>query len=92
MKFLVRWLIDWPRSVAQYLAWLGPLEGRPTLASKLNTLVQLAYLLGVLLYKAIGFPGVGLLLLGTWITLATSVLSGLGYVIEYSRRAASVPA
>jgi len=75
-----------------YLAWLGPLEGRPTLASKLNTLVQLAYLLGVLMYKAIGFPGVGLLLLGTWITLATSVLSGLGYVIEYSRRAASVPA
>jgi cardiolipin synthase len=75
-----------------YLAWLGPLEGRPTLASKLNTLVQLAYLLGVLMYKAIGFPPVELLLLGTWITLATSVLSGLGYVVEYSRRAATVPA
>ena len=41
-----------------YLAWLGPLEGRPTFASKLNTLVQLAYLLGVLMYKAIGFPPV----------------------------------
>jgi cardiolipin synthase len=74
-----------------FLAWLGPLEGRPTLPSKLNTLVQLAYLLGVLMYKAIGFPTVGLLLLGAWVTLATSVLSGLGYVIEYSRRAASVP-
>ncbi len=75
-----------------YLAWLGPLEGRPTMASKLNTLVQLAYLLGVLMYKAIGFPPVVLLLLGAWVTLATSVLSGLGYVIEYSRRAATVPA
>jgi cardiolipin synthase len=75
-----------------YLAWLGPLEGKPTFASKLNTLVQLAYLLGVLMFKAIGFPTVGMLLLGVWITLATSVLSGLGYVIEYSRRAASVPA
>jgi cardiolipin synthase len=75
-----------------YLAWLGPLEGHPTLASKLNTLVQLAYLLGVLMFKAIGFPTVELLLVGTWITLATSVLSGLGYVVEYSRRAAAAPA
>ena len=75
-----------------YLAWLGPIEGRPTLASKLNTLVQLAYLLGVLMFKAIGFPPVELLLIGTWITLATSVLSGLGYVVEYSRRAAAAPA
>jgi len=30
MKFLVRWLIDWPRAVAQYLAWLGPLFARIT--------------------------------------------------------------
>jgi cardiolipin synthase len=75
-----------------YLAWLGPLEGRPTFASKLNTLVQLAYLLGVLMYKAIGFPPVALLLLGVWVTLATSVVSGLGYVVEYSRRAAAAPA
>jgi cardiolipin synthase (CMP-forming) len=75
-----------------YLAWLGPLEGHPTFASKLNTLVQMAYLFGTLLYYAIGFPPVPLLLLGVWVTLATSVLSGLGYVIEYTRRAASVPA
>jgi len=38
-----------------YFAWLGNLQGRPTFASKLNTLVQLAYLFGVLTYKAIGF-------------------------------------
>jgi cardiolipin synthase (CMP-forming) len=75
-----------------YLAWLGPLEGHPTFASKLNTLVQMAYLFGTLLYYAIGFPPVPLLLLGVWVTLATSVLSGLGYVIAYTRRAASVPA
>ena len=75
-----------------YLAWLGPLQGRPTFASKLNTLVQLAYLLGVLMFKAIGFPPVMVLLLGTVVTLATSVFSGLGYVIEYSRRALRAPA
>ncbi len=75
-----------------YLAWLGrPFEGRPTFASKLNTLVQLAYLLGILMYKASGFPPVSLLLLGAMVTLATAVLSGLGYVVEYSRRAARVP-
>jgi len=30
MKFLVRWLIDWPRSVARHLAWLAPLFARIT--------------------------------------------------------------
>ncbi len=30
MKTLVRWLIDWPRGVAQYLTWLGPLFARIT--------------------------------------------------------------
>jgi len=74
-----------------YLAWLGPLEGHPTAASKLNTLVQMAFLLGTLMFYAIGFPTVPLLLLGVWVTLATTVVSGLGYVIEYSRRAARVP-
>ncbi|HTY95171.1 MAG TPA: CDP-alcohol phosphatidyltransferase family protein [Steroidobacteraceae bacterium] len=75
-----------------YLAWLGPLEGRPTLASKLNTLVQLAYLLGILTYKASGFPPVSLLALGAMVTLVTAVMSGAGYVIEYSGRAARAPA
>ncbi len=75
-----------------YLAWVGRLEGRPTFASKLNTLVQLAYLLGVMMFMASGFPPVELLLLGTVVTLVTTVLSGVGYVIEYTRRAARVPA
>jgi cardiolipin synthase len=74
-----------------YLAWLGPLQGHPTFASKLNTLVQLAYLFGVLLYKAIGFPPAALLVLGTVVTLATTVLSGVGYVIDYARRASRAP-
>lgn len=75
-----------------YLAWLGPLQGHPTFASKLNTLVQLAYLFGVLLYKASGFPPVALLELGTLLTLLTTVLSGIGYVLEYTRRASRAPA
>lgn len=30
MKFLIRWLIDWPRGVAQHLTWLAPLFARLT--------------------------------------------------------------
>ncbi|HMK86224.1 MAG TPA: DoxX family protein [Steroidobacteraceae bacterium] len=30
MKFLIRWLIDWPRSVARHLTWLAPLFARAT--------------------------------------------------------------
>ena len=30
MRFLVQWLIDWPRRVAGYLAWLAPLFARIT--------------------------------------------------------------
>ena len=30
MKHLVQWLIDWPESVARYLAWLAPLFARIT--------------------------------------------------------------
>src|ERR1700730_17596335 len=48
MKFLVRWLIDWPRSVAQHLMWLAPLFARITVGwvfllsgwGKLNNLPQ----------------------------------------------------
>ena len=30
MKFLVRWLIDWPQGVARHLTWLAPLFARIT--------------------------------------------------------------
>ena len=75
-----------------YIAWLGPLAGHPTFASKLNTLVQLAYLLGILMFMAVHFPPVPLLQLGALVTLVTTLLSGAGYVIEYARRAAHAPA
>jgi putative oxidoreductase len=30
MRFLVRWLIEWPQQVAEYLSWLAPLFARIT--------------------------------------------------------------
>jgi putative oxidoreductase len=49
MKFLVRWLIDWPRGVARHLTWLAPLVARITVGwvflwsgwGKLNNLPQI---------------------------------------------------
>ncbi len=49
MKFLVRWLIDWPRGVARHLTWLAPLFARVTVGwvflwsgwGKLNNLPQM---------------------------------------------------
>jgi putative oxidoreductase len=48
MKFLVQWLIDWPRRVAHHLTWLAPLFARITVGwvflwsgwGKLNNLPQ----------------------------------------------------
>jgi putative oxidoreductase len=48
MKFLGKWLIEWPRSVAQHLTWLAPLFARITVGwvfmwsgwGKLNNLPQ----------------------------------------------------
>jgi putative oxidoreductase len=30
MRFMVRWLIEWPKGVAQHLVWLAPLFARIT--------------------------------------------------------------
>jgi putative oxidoreductase len=48
MKFLVRWFIDWPQSVARHLMWLAPLFARLVVGwvflwsgwGKLNNLAQ----------------------------------------------------
>ncbi|HEV7610629.1 MAG TPA: DoxX family protein [Steroidobacteraceae bacterium] len=50
MKLLVRWLLEWPRQVAQHLTWLAPLFARITVGwvfmwsgwGKLQNLPQVA--------------------------------------------------
>src|SRR5688572_5124468 len=39
-----------------YRLWFGPLRGRPTIVSKINTGVQIMYLLAVILASGTGFP------------------------------------
>ena len=60
--------------------WFGPLHGRPTLISKVNTAAQLMYVMLVLLHAAERRPPREVLDAGALITFATTVISGLHYV------------
>lgn len=71
--------------------WLfGPLEGRPTAPSKLNTLVQLLFVIAVVWRAAFpDFPQWPVTALGA-LVLITTVVSGVDYVATYSRKAVAV--
>jgi hypothetical protein len=72
--------------------WIGPLRGRPTVISKINTLAQLGYLAGVMFAASVGFPPRELLDAGAVITVVTIVLSGYQYMATFTRRAWDAPA
>ena len=75
-----------------FYLWFGPLRGKPSIISKINTLFQLSYLLGVMTNAAFGFPPEGMLQALAIITLITTVLSGADYVLAFTRRAWVAPA
>lgn len=70
-----------------FRVWFGPLRGRPTVLSKINTAVQLLYVMLVMLNAASGLPPREMLDAGAVLTLVTTVLSGLRYVVTFTRRA-----
>ena len=72
--------------------WFGPLHGRPTRISKINTGSQLLYLTGVLFSAAVGFPPREILDALAVITFVTIVLSGYQYLAIFTRRVWSAPA
>lgn len=71
--------------------WLfGPLHGRPTAPSKLNTLVQLLFVIAVVWHAAYPhFPAWPVTALGA-LVLVTTVVSGVDYIATYLRKAAAV--
>ena len=74
----------------KYLYSYGELQGRPTAVSKLNTLCQIIYLLLVVAARAYDFtPQIAITVLGA-LVFVTTIVSGLDYVITYSRRAIDV--
>ena len=75
-----------------FRSWFGPLRGRPTIISKINTLMQLSYLLGVMTEAAIGLPPREMLAALAVVAFITTVLSGIDYIYAFTRRAWAVPA
>src|SRR5580658_3299041 len=75
-----------------YRLWFGPLHGRPTLISKINTAAQLLYVMLVLLSAAAGVPPREVLDAGALLTLAATVISAWHYLNAFTRRAWWLPA
>jgi len=71
--------------------WFGPLHGRPTRFSKVNTGAQLLYVTLVMLNAAFGAPPGEVLAALALVTLTTTVLSGLHYLQIFTRRAWNQP-
>lgn len=70
-----------------YRIWFGPLRGRPTLISKINTGVQIMYLLAVIMASATGFPPREVLAALALVVVTTTLVSGTDYVTRFLRRA-----
>ena len=72
--------------IAYYVS-IGRFEMAPTLVSKLNTLMQLVLVFGIVLAQVFDFPRMWMIEIGWWVVLATTVLSGIDYVWTWSRSA-----
>jgi cardiolipin synthase len=66
--------------------WFGPLRGRPRILSKINTALQLLYVMLMVLNAAYGVPPREILDAAAVLVIASTVLSGLDYVVSYTRR------
>lgn len=70
-----------------YNYMIKPVQGEPTRISKLNTALQLLFLLSVLSRAAFGWPDkISVTVLGA-ATFVTVVISGIDYVVRWSARA-----
>jgi cardiolipin synthase len=70
-----------------YRLWFGPLHGSPSTISKVNTAVQMGYLLAVILASASGFPPRAMLEVLAILVVLTTVISGVDYVGRFVQRA-----
>jgi cardiolipin synthase len=71
-----------------YRIWFGPLHGRPTILSKINTGMQLAVVLAAILGAATGsLPTADMVTALAICTLLTTIVSGADYLTVFTRRA-----
>ena len=70
---------------------IGPLRGRPTVSSKINTALQLLYPVAMLANAALNFPPHQVLDALAILVLMMTVFSGLNYMAVFTRRAWDAP-
>lgn len=66
------------------------LEAEPTTVSKINTFMQIVLVLAVVEEQLLGLLPAGTLMALIWVTLATTLTSGIDYVWNWSKRAREV--
>ena len=74
-----------------YRLWFGDPNGRPTVISKINTALQIAVLVVVLLVAVEVLVVNGLVLILSIVTFATTVASGADYLARFARQAWHLP-
>jgi len=74
---------------AAYRVLLGPIQGQPTRPSKLNTFCQILFCLAVVAEAAYGLPSQQAIAVLGALAFVTTAVSGIDYVLVYSRRAFS---
>lgn len=76
-------------ALVYYIGW-GPLHGRPMITSKINTLLQVLYVIGIVAHAAYGLPPAGLLDALAVMLVATLLISGFLYALVFTQRALAV--
>lgn len=71
-----------------YRVLLGPVEARPSLISKFNTVCQMLFILAVIGERQFDWPDSSIVLALGAAVLVAVVISGIDYVLVYSRQAA----
>ena len=74
-----------------YRLFYGPLHGRPTILSKINTAMQLAVALAAILGAATGLPTREMVTALSAVTLITTLISGADYLTHFTKRALAAP-
>jgi cardiolipin synthase len=72
--------------------WIGPFTAGPSIISKINTGLQLAYLLGVITHAAARVPPQGVLSALAVVIVVTILLSGVNYAVVFARHASGARA
>lgn len=70
-----------------YRILVGPVRGRPSLVSKLNTVCQIGFILDIIAAQQFSWPHAWGVALGALVFVTVSV-SGIDYVLVYARQAA----